>query len=313
MGGDATALDDTAQAYFFQTHRAIIDGTVAGTPLTDAYTGNPLLNIAAVTEAAWLAGSPYSGVVPYDPSDDLDLLTDQVEKYNTLLDDTDIAAQFSAALANIEAETGTAFGDVAGRITARTANYESESAPAFQRSVNRTTAAFWDMNALEGPGLLMSILALERGRQSDARAYKQRLEEINEGGRVTFISQSVSELLTFHKFMIEAQRSAALLEDEYVKLSITAQKEYIQDDLNYAYQDAVWDLSLVQQIGDILGIAKGSLTQKKDGPGRVGTAILSAASAGLSGASTGMAVGGPITAAVLGIGSALLTGIGSAL
>lgn len=201
-------------------------------------------NVVAKMQEAATAPSPYETSVAYDPTDDLEAIQAELQKYAGLADE-------DTWLVDAITDADTLLGTDASGLDAKVNAFEARQAPAFARAVNRLTASVFDANATTGTALTWGLMLLEMGRQSDLGAYLAEQTNAQDAARAEFIFRVATAKATLR------QNAYAAWAEFYTK-KIVAQKEYSSEELERVLKSTLWDLELFHYGVSVIGALNGA-------------------------------------------------------
>lgn len=310
MSGTPPTFDEYP-TYLQHVHSALLTGsnpTSGGIALSD-YTryGNVADFFLAATSG--VGGSPYSTVQAYDPSTDLDKNQDAFDVWQAALDaldpETDVAAHVTAATTAATSLVTSA------EIDAVAAAFEARSRGQYLREVSRNAFGVWDAGGALTTQFGMMLAAMGRDRADQLNDMSSRLDLLAERERYQSATQLAIEMSQLQIAKLQEQRAGVGGQADLSRLALTAYQDYLDMNLKYEVQDAVWDLELISYPLQHIGALSGAVaTHKQQTPGeRLAASVMTAGSFALQ---TGTALRSPaagIAAGGISLVTQLLAGI----
>ncbi len=213
-------------------------------------------NIMEFVEAALDAGSPYGAAYAYDPSSDLDSIDYVLSDFKALVDGLDPQTDFDTFLTKAK----NSIGDIVltdAQIAALVSAFETRAEDRYDHSVNRLSGAMWASRAVTSSAFAIGLALLEADKNRDVNAYDAELDAQNQRLKAALIEKSVDNMIRMQFGGLEAHKNHLMGTMDVGKARIIAQKEYLEDELRYAHEDAVWDLEVFKYGTAVLGGAQG--------------------------------------------------------
>lgn len=210
--------------------------------------------------------------------------------------------------------------------------YENKIKPRYMRAISRLAAGMADINAVNSSAFPMAIGMVESEMLHDINDFEAKLKlstynkgfdaHVNstsallvqhiraylqrQGTRDMALASGNVEMTKMLMSQIDAEKATTALQVEVNRMEIVASKEQTDRDIEIDVLDALWDVRVMQEAGEVLGALNGAPLVPK-GPSQAQSVIGGA----LSGVAMGAAVtgGSPIGAGIgglLGAGASLL-------
>lgn len=247
------------------------------------------------------AGSPWASAVAVSPDPMITDISDRLDEYLTKLDDmptADPSTTHFEAFAEVAKDVADTVIGPSFATDAMTA-FEEDTLPDYANAINNLAGGLYQSNAAEGSALFVGLALLSRGYINAKARYRASLED----RRATFLMQAVTQMQTEYAAQVDAQRLAFESQLKKSALELTARREEVDDNLEFAYKDAIWELNLLAFVQSSIASAGGAPTVPL-GPSKLSMA-LSGALSGASAGATALAGLGPGGAALGAIGGGI--------
>lgn len=271
-----------------------------------------LNEVNSVMVAARAGGSPFFGILPYDPNANLDTMDGAADEFKTIV----LAMSFcdkwgnfiDCAKAKIDGEIVdeatadaniVAFGDlIDDQIT-------SDVLPRFE-------AGMVDINSVVSSAFVIGRAVIEDGRNKAVAKYGADLKLQNYRHRNEMIMTAAESMKGLYMQYVEFYRVYATLVVEIQRLKIVARTEYENQRIDFTDRDAKWDLETFQYGANVMGAISGaSVSTSQYGPGQLKPNPLGGTLSGAAaGAMVGFVSGGPHGAVIggaIGAGAGLIS------
>jgi len=261
--------------------------------MDDAFrpTGDPYLNETSYDPNAafsLVAGSPLSDMqLRHDVADTL---------IAALAPTTDYASFVTQAITSIDASYVTE-----AQITTLVTTYETEVRARRLAELSVHTAGMADINAVVGSQFVIGMAMIESNITQEINRFERELRIRLREGRGSLIDSAVKVMNQMNLTKVNFGTSAAQLQAEISRVSLTALKEQTDRNLEIDVLDATWELSVFQYGSNLLGVLGGNTMPNVSQP--------SALQSSLGGAISGAAAGAVITGGnPIGVGIGALAG-----
>lgn len=214
---------------------------------TDPPTYYPF-NVAALTYSAYLEGSPFGTAFAYDPESDLDEIEGKLTEYAELVEALDPREDYDTYHETALAKADILFSDPAED------QFDAATLASHARSMNRITGPLFGANAAEGSTLALVLAVNERSRKAELATYAAN----RDSQKAQFVSNEIRTMMNALGGKMTAQQSLQTFWAHYFSERIISFKEFINEELEYARQDALWDLSLMKHGEGMMGALSGA-------------------------------------------------------
>ena len=248
-------------------------------------------------QAAIDDGSPFAAAYSYDPTADLGEAESRYDDYDTFIDaldpDADWGTHFDAAKTKVDELTVDST-----EIATWVDEFEERLEPRKVRAMNRFAGGMFDINAVVGSAFVMGLAAVENEKTRTVGEFDARISSIAYHERGPLVIQAVAEMGRALMFKAESERLATVVFADLKRVNILAQKEYLEEELGIATQDAAWELEMWQYGGNLLSSLAGTAVVTKP---------MTRRQSQITGAMTGLSLAIPMAAATgsLGIGAVI--------
>jgi len=184
------------------------------------------------------------------------------------------------------------------RVTTTVDAAETRSRRQHLHDVSNTMVGYFDARAVMTTQCTMAIANLENARGERVRDMEAKLRLYNARERTDKIMQIANQWLVEDRRKSQALQTRTGMQMDISRFGIIAENDQIEQDLQWAVKDRLWDLELFQYHGNYLAAINGAAvmpraqTQRERLMGAVFTSLGAAA----EGATMGASVGGPIGA-----------------
>lgn len=290
-------------AYMQDMHRFWLDGTVSGSSIVD--TGGVALAIKTA-----LATNPFTGLTPYDPTDDVTAMGTAISAFKTVVDgidpDGDYVDFHDAAITQIDAKISPD-SYIAARALAHGNALDTELNT---KVIPRFNAGMRDINGVQTSTFVLGRAIIELDRNDKMDKFMADMRYQADAKRAELIQSAVAEMVRMYLQQTEYYRSIEATTIEKLRLGIAAEQDYNTELKALAADLARWPLEVYKYGGNMLAAIAGGTTASVPVDGSKTARILGS---GLAGA----VAGAQIAAATAGSGSsgigAILGGIAGAL
>jgi len=297
-----------------------------------------LINIAHTD-----AGNPYVGVETYDPSDNLTELGSQFDASKAIIDALDpdtiygtfIDAAYNkyskfdsitfltglnTAITGLLSAVESAMGS--SSLTNLVTAFENNKRTRFLRDVSTWTAGMADVNAVHTSSFVIGLSLLQDEFAKSVDEFEKTLKadlygKIVVSGIDSYLRANVLRVQNKDAFLIQSTEFMTRLEQlrqdlqirltqvkaEVERLSIIAQTEEANKNIDISAEEALWDFEVFMYAGNLLSSGTGSTAGRK-------SPKISDGQSALGGAASGAAIGTQINA---GWGTAIGAVVGAAL
>lgn len=297
-GGGGSSGKVSWPSYLQDIHKDLLNHD-GDTDLNDGVSAYDALN------SVWY-NSPYSGAFTYDPTDNLAQAQARLDNFTTYVDGIN-AALYDTYFAQVAATVSTAFGT--DYITAQVDAQEARLLGPTMRAISRMSSGARDINATLSSSYIQQVAYIERTFLQDLAEFSGKLAMAVNAQRIDMTTAGIGHLLSLLQMRGANEQVAAQYTIELNRISIVAQKEFIEGDNELAIKDATWQLDSLQPVANMIAAIQGGTSAPQAGSkdrnstSVIGGALGGAVAGGVAGASLGPwgAAGG----AVLGAASAL--------
>lgn len=215
------------------------------------------INMTSLLTTALGATNPYTAATAYDPTTELD-------KLNT--DITDIEGKVTAHLpagSYWEGFKDRVLGSIddfipsTADIDAAVAAYEAKTLPNLAASYNRIAAMAYDIGAVTSTAYPAMLALLENEWMRESADYRAQIGIENDRLRSEILVTSANAIMTYDMQILQTRVQAAQLQATATELSINAEVNEKNQDLEYDANAVKWDLSLLQEGASFLGATAG--------------------------------------------------------
>lgn len=266
-------------------------------------------NIMDDIEAAHY-NNPWEGGFFYDPSTELGELGTVVGELSTIADAFTPASDWESYVDRAITKINSDILSDDSYVDTEVEAYDEDTKDEFLRAMARFKAGYADINAVNSSAFVLGLMGLEKQRLRDIDRYRAQMKLQDHQRRIQVILAAVQSITQHYNLEMEfkLKESQMVLEDS--KLSIAANQEYLEAELNIAASAAVWDLETWQYGTNVLAAASGGTTvsgpqsKGKSASQRIAGAVGGGASLGLAAAALpfgppGWAIGAAIGAGAL--------------
>jgi len=245
------------------------------------------------------------------------------EAANAYPNNIDLASAIASAISSAMQEATNLVADV--NIDNMVKEYESESKPQHLRNVSRFAAGMADINAVQSSAFVIGMALMENQFSKEVSRFRAQIKAelfsktvmkaadatasayINRyATRDGFIAQAVNMMHAIFAMYLNAQAEAMKVGVEVERMSVVAEKERADRQLEIDVAFARWDADALQFAGNFVAALSGGVV----GPiGQKPSTAQSALGGALSSAAAAAPTGNPYIIA----GAAVLGGIGGAL
>lgn len=256
-----------------------------------------------------MVSSPYETAEIYDPTEDLDAVNASLGEFNTALDGArndlvwDVA---NGPLAEAIEAADSILSSSDADIDAATDAFEGKQAATLARSSARLAAGYNDIGGINGSAYWIGLALLESEHDAQVASFRASQLVARNELRARLVPTLVEASVNFILKKLDMYRIALAAAEEYAKLKITAETEYLSRQLSMAVDAAKWGLDCLHDGGSILGTI-GGIATTKPAP-TVGSSALSGALSTLSAVAPIAMQLGPSAGIPLAIVSTLLGG-----
>lgn len=279
--------------------------------LSHASVDAPSLSVTDAMNAAWTAGSPFTGETAYDPdpevaailvaSNDLDDLVDLLSQgtgldalVSSILDDSRVATAIT--------DFDNVITDITHLVNADLVNAVAlNQIPEFEAGMRDIGAVVSSAFPI-GKGIINKAVV----DQTAKIAGELRLQQVKFAADL-HTSKFAENALAVVQLKLQYQYQLSALTIEANRLKIVAKKEEVDTNLKLVEVDATWDLEVFKYGANVLGSIAGTATNQGSNL-QTGSSVGSAIGGALSGAAAGAAlgamkgsIGGPAGAAIGGV------------
>jgi len=245
------------------------------------------------------------------------------EAANAYPNNIDLASSIALAISSAMQEATDLVADV--NIDNMVTEYENESKPQHLRNVSRFAAGMADINAVQSSAFVIGMALMENQFSKEVSRFRAQIKAelfsktvmkaadatasayINRyATRDGFIAQAVNMMHAIFAMYLNAHDEAMKVGVETERMSLVAEKEQKDRQLEIDVAFARWDADTLQFAGNFIAALSGGVMAPI---GQKPSTAQSALGGALSGAAAGAATGNPILAGV----GAVLGGIGGAL
>jgi hypothetical protein len=281
-------------AYMQDMHRFWLDGTVSGSTIVD--TGGLALRIKDA-----LTTNPFTGLTPYDPTNDVTAMGTAISTFQTLVTAIDPHTLYdtyhNAAVAQIDA-TIAPDSYIAARALAHGNALDTELN---MKVIPRFNAGMRDINGVQTSTFVIgrALIELDRNDKVDKFIIDMRYQA--DAKRAELIQSATAEMIRIYLQKMEYERTIEAATIEKIRLGIAAEQDYQTELKALAADLARWPLEVFKYGGNMLAAIAGGTTSSVPVDGSKTARIIGS---GLAGA----VAGAQIAAATAGSGS---SGIGA--
>ena len=255
-----------------------------------------------VLENALTTDNPYTNTSAHNPSVALSAMQTQYDTTKTVItgldEEADWASMVTKALTKID-DFLLSDSDIDTLVD----EYETSNEGRFNRGVAEFAGTISDINAVHASTFVMGLGLLVRDRNKDSDSFRANLKLKQQDSRAQILTQSVAHMIHILEMRVRSTMAMIQIQADISRMSIVANKEQRDRDLEIDVLDALWDFEVFQYAGNLLASISGSGHPSANKPSKLQSAL----GGGLSGAAIGMQLGGPVGAGI-GFGVGALAG-----
>lgn len=252
--------------------------------------------------------SPFETAEAYDPEARLSNISTQISALTTLVNALDYTTDYGTDWDTAQAQIDEIVSDT--EKTALVTQFEADTAKAHANAMARMSAGAADIGVNNDAAYIMAKAMMEQGYVSLVGSYTASIANRQYELKLNMYDSAVQQLGQRMLAVVESQRIASGLKVESERISIVAEKEEIDRNIELDIQDHTWEMESWQYGANILGSISGSIGS----PGHQKPSNNSALGGALAGAGAGASIGGSIGSLIPVPGAALAgAGIGAAI
>lgn len=238
-----------------------------------------------------------------EPKDDVDSLQNTIKALNE-----ETEWQDKVFLATEKADDLFTDTDVDTEVDA----FEDRQKEELLRSINIFAGGMADVNAVVSSAFPMGVALLAQRKSRAIEGFEADLRLRKWTEKIRYISHETSQLMQAMFQLIDSKVRVIGLKGEVRRMRYVARQEYLDKDLEYAEDAALWNLQLYQHGANLLAAPSGGTLVPKERKIKGGSSVAGGVGGALSGAAAGIPLAGP-TAGLSVIIGAVLGGVGGAI
>lgn len=254
-----------------------------------------------------VANNPYSAITAFDPSEQLDMLGDATEAFDTKITEADPEEDWTDYTETALGMYDEDIGDLT--IEDMTESRYRRALKAMQIETSRFVAGAADINAVHSDAFVRSLGMMEGDLLASLQGDEFRLDFMDKQMKLDYLTKAVMNMTNMQQAQFGGLQNVASMRDAEVRTHVTAQGNYYREESDITINEAKWELENFGEIGAFMGAINGApkLIGIRQTPLQqfMTNALPTAAMMG----SAGAMVGGPIGGAVGLIGGVLGAGL----
>jgi hypothetical protein len=237
---------------------------------------------------AFAQGSPFLNVSAHDPASNLSNMEGAVSTFSDAINDMDSVALLEQIIDAVEIKANQIFSSETSDtyVQDQLDSFEEKSLPAYLRDLSLVSGGLFEGNLADGSALRIGLAIQARARIFGIQDYGIEIKRQQERTRGLFVTQAFATLVDYELKKLGFKQTVASMSVGVEKDSIVANKEYIQEGLEYAFRAYTSNLELFAYGGQVLSSING-IPMAEKGPSKAQSALAS----GLNYASMGVQLG----------------------
>jgi hypothetical protein len=301
----ATSLAATYPNYIAKTHAMWMMGATNVDPTTLAPVGEGSIEpniISLVNDAVY--NNPYSAAYTYDPTEMLEHSQETLDALLTKINAIATTSDYATLMGVVDSALATYGIDPTASLSAQAEAYENDLESEHNARMSAAISPAFSYNVATTSNYVMGIMLAMQANNRDVNSYIAKLK-YNLGAQYNQqLMQAVADLLRLKFTELEFDKAGAALSIDFDRNVIIANREYLQQDLEYDVGEVNWPIEQIKDATSILSAMSGVPMVSKQ-PSKIQTALSNALTYGPQiGMAVGTATGNPaigIAAGVLGM------------
>lgn len=213
--------------------------------------------ILAAFEDAAAAPNPYEDAYAFDPTELLELAENGLASFQDEVQDFTPIELWQDLLPAIIQGVDDLITQDSQEVTDAVEAYSRRDATALMRSVGRFAAGMADVGAATSSAYVMGLALLENEHLQRVDKVNKDLTIMKHNDRTKLIAGELGSLMRYYAARLELLGSAAHLRGDLSRMSVVAQTERHETDLEYDAKDRMWEINLYKHIATLLASFSG--------------------------------------------------------